>query len=613
MVARGIVVAVIVLRAVAVSAVTIDELPPESVHTIARIRITGTRDVASSAIRAVMQTKVPPWYLPWKRWLEPPIFDPRLFRTDLERIAVWLREAGHYEAVVHHDLRVDGKNVAIVITIEEGPAVRVKTVDLDPADFVPTPAEAAALRADVPLAIDAVFTQADYDAGRDRLALRLQRAGFAYARVEKSAVVDTATHEVAVHYRLTRGIPAVFGTTFVTGTDRVAVGLVRREIAFRLGDAYDPAKLDETQARIFGLRLFRSVTVRPRNLADANGTVDVAVTVVEGPPRELTAGIGYGLEDEVRGQLRWQHNDFFGGGRQLGFRIKGSKIEQAVEGEFRQPYFLHPQQTFIAPLTQLRDDEPGYTVEQIRFAPRVERKLTPHLTVSAGYDVEYDSLSGVPNATIQRFEGGRAGYKSHGVVSSLTAVVERNTTVDLLDPHDGSVLNLTLEQAGGPWQGAFSFCAAVVDAKKYVPLPGRRTLAGRLRLGTGDGFGQSRDLPLFRRFFAGGINSTRGYARHLLGPLNGEGDPVGGRSLLEGSLELRTPVYGAFGGVVFFDVGEVRRREASWTLGDLQFGAGLGVRYATPVGPLRVDLGIPFEAPPSEPHWQVHFSIGQAF
>ncbi len=611
--ARAIVVVVIVLRAVVVAAVTVDELPPDSVHTIARIRIEGTREVAPSAIRAVMQTKIPPWYLPWKRWLEPPIFDPRLFRTDLDRIAAWLREAGHYEAVVHHDLLVDGKNVTVLVTIDEGPAVKVQTVDVDAIDFTPTPAEATALRADVPLTTGAVFTQDAYDAGRNRLELRLQRAGYAYAKVDKAAVVDTNTHDVTVRYRLTRGIPAVFGTTYITGTDRVAVALVRREIAFRPGAPYDPAKLDETQARIFGLRLFRSVTVRPRNLADASGTVDVAIAVVEGPPRELTAGIGYGLEDEVRGQLQWQHNDFLGGGRQLGFRIKGSKIEQAVQGEFRQPYFLHPQQTFIAPLTQLRDDEPGYTVEQIRFAPRVERKLTPQLTVSAGYNVEYDSLSDVPDSTIARFEDGRAGYKSHGVVSSLTAVIERNTTVDLLDPHDGSVLNATLEQAGGPWQGAFSFYTAVVDAKKYLPLPGRRTLAGRLRLGTGDGFGQIRDLPLFRRFFAGGINSTRGYGRHLVGPLNGDDKPVGGRSLLEGSVELRTPVYGSFGGVVFFDVGEVRRREASWTLGDLQFGAGVGVRYATPVGPLRVDLGIPFEPPPGEPHWQVHFSIGQAF
>src|SRR6185436_14946550 len=101
----------------------------------------------------------------------------------------------------------------------------------------------------------------------------------------------------------------------------------------------------------------------------------------------------------------------------------------------------------------------------------------------------------------------------------------------------------------------------------------------------GDAFGQSDDVPLFRRFFAGGINSTRGYDRYRVGPLNDDEKPVGGRSLLEASVEFRTPLYGPLGGVVFFDAGEVRRQAASLTLGDLKFGTGVGVRYHTIVGP----------------------------
>jgi outer membrane protein insertion porin family/translocation and assembly module TamA len=587
-------------------AVTLDDVVPGSVYAVGAIRVQGNAAVSTRAIRNVMLTRAPLWYRPWQR---KPTFNPGLFRTDLARIRMLLRESGYYRAEVGHDLEVRGDTLTIVIRVDEGPAARVADVAIAAADFTPAPDEEAAERAQLVLEPGRVFTQEAYDQSRDRLERFHLERGFAYATVEKAAVVDSAEHLVRLTYIVRRGPPAVFGATTVSGLVNVAERLVRREIAYRPGDPYDPKLIERTRAAVFGLRLFRSVVVAPSNLAAQSGAVDVVITVSEGPPRELTAGVGYGLEDELRGQLRWQHNDFFGGGRQLGFRLKGSAITQAFEGEFHQPYFLHPQQSLVVPLTQAREDEPGFNLSRVRLAPRVARKLTLNVTASVGYTIEYDDLSNVSQATIERLDG----YRPRGFVSSLTGVIERNTTVDLLDPHEGSVLNLSVEQAGGPWQGDYSFFLGAVEAKKYVPIFAERTLAGRVRVGAGDGFGQSRDLPLFRRFFAGGITSTRGYDRHLVGPLDAFDSPIGGRSLLDASLELRTPVYKQIGAVVFFDVGEVRRRPFSYTLDDLQYGTGVGVRYHTIVGPLRLDVGFPLEPPPGQPSWKVHFAIGQAF
>ena len=607
MVGQAIAVALIALiGATHAGAVTLDDVSPGSVYTVGTIRVRGNATVSTRAIRDVMLTRAPLWYRPW---LRKPTFNPGLFRTDLERIRMLLRESGFYQAEVGHDLGVRGDTLAIVIRVDEGQASRVADVTIAAADFTPAPDEEAGQRAQLTLESGRVFTQGAYDQSHVRLARFHLERGFAYATVEKAAVVDTAEHLVRVTYTVRRGPQAVFGATTVSGLTDVAERLVRRELAYRPGDPYDPKLVERTRASIFGLRLFRSVAVAPANLAARSGVVDVAITVVEGPAHELEAGVGYGLEDEFRGQLRWQHNDFFGGGRQLGFRLKGSSITQAFEGEFQQPYFLHPQQNLVVPLTQARVDEPGFNLARVRLAPRVARRLTPSLTASAGYNIEYDDLSNVSQATIERLDG----YEPRGFVSSLTAVIERNTTVDLLDPHEGSVLNLSVEQAGGPWQGDYSFARGSIEAKKFVPIPGGRTLAGRVRAGAGDGFGQSRDLPLFRRFFAGGIASTRGYDRHLVGPLDAYGSPVGGRSLLDVSLELRTPVYKQIGAVVFFDIGEVRRHAFSYTLDDLQYGTGVGVRYHTIVGPLRLDVGFPLEPPPGQPSWKVHFSIGQAF
>lgn len=589
-----------------VYAMMVDDLPARSAYTVAAIDVETSGGVSASAVREVMLTKLPPWWKPWQRlWKDTP-FNPDVFATDLERIGAMLRRSGRYAASVEHDLQVEGDAVTVLVRVEAGPPIEVGEVSLVPRDFSLADDERARLRALVPLAAGEIFSEEAYAAGAAAIEADFRQRGHAYAAVERRAVVDTGAELATATYTITRGIPAVFGTTTVTGGERTPEYLVRRELQFEAGEAWDPRKLETTQARLFGLRLFRSVVVKATNLEAGSGVVDVGIEVVEGPTREVRVGAGYGLEDGPRGLLRWQDYDLLGDGRQLGFRLKASQIEQAFESEFRQPSFLSPRQTLIVPLTYARENEPAFLLHRLRFAPRVERKFGASISAAIGVNLEYNDLSEVPRATVRRLEE----YEARGILASVAGRLERNTTTNLLDPQDGSVLALQAEQAAGD----FSFWRVTAEAKRYWPVLGRRVLAARLRVGVADAYGSSRDVPLFRRFYAGGINSTRGYDRWMLGPLSELDDPVGGRTLLEGSVELRTPIWGNFGGVAFFDVGEVRRQAFTLSASDLQFGAGVGVRYQTIVGPLRLDIGIPFpEAPRGEPSWQIHFSIGQAF
>jgi outer membrane protein assembly complex protein YaeT len=590
-------------------AVTVDELPAGERYRVARVRIEGARAVGASAVRDAMVMRRPAWYLVWQRLRARVEFSETLFRGDLERVGRVLRQAGYYEADIEHDLIVDGAALTIVLRIDEGPPVLVGEVALVGDDVALTDVEEGTLRALLALAPGDVFTQAEYDADWAVLTRHYAEASFAYVQVAKAATVDVEAHRADVTYTIHRGPPAVLGTTTVVGLESVGAGIVLRELRYGEGDSYDPRMLEESHARIFGLRLFRVVTVAPRDLTDERGVVDVLVTVTEGLPREVRVGVGYGTEDGPRAQLHWQHYNFFGGGRQLGFQVKASEISQEFGAEFRQPYFLHPQQTLIVPLTQGRVDEPGYTNAFVSLAPRVERTLTPTLRVALGFGAEYDDLSDVPDATVARLDE----FRSSGFVFGPLLWIEHNTADDLVNPRHGGVSRLTFEQAGGPWQGGYTFVRGLLDVRRYLPLGGRSTLASRLRLGAGDGFGDSRDLPIFRRFYAGGIDSTRGYRRHRVGPLNEFGSPVGGRSLLEASLEVRMPIRGPLGGALFADAGQVRRAPFSFAIADMQYGVGAGVRYQTPVGPLRVDIGIPIDPPRDEPSWRLHFSIGHSF
>jgi len=152
----------------------------------------------------------------------------------------------------------------------------------------------------------------------------------------------------------------------------------------------------------------------------------------------------------------------------------------------------------------------------------------------------------------------------------------------------------------------------VGDGRFYQPLVAGFVSATRLRLGTAEPFGKHDEVPLFERFYAGGIDSVRGYGRRRIGPLVDD-KPIGGRTVVEGSAELRHPITEKVGAAVFIDGGQLSGRSFDFPFGRLRYGAGFGLSYRSPVGPLRVDLGIPFQPPDGDQHWQVHVSLGSKF
>jgi outer membrane protein assembly factor BamA len=198
----------------------------------------------------------------------------------------------------------------------------------------------------------------------------------------------------------------------------------------------------------------------------------------------------------------------------------------------------------------------------------------------------------------------------------------RNTADNLLDARTGYVLTGRIEQAGRWLPGTFNYWSMSGEARHYLPLGSRAVIANRIRLATIDAAGNvERNVPFHKRYFLGGSSSIRGWGRFEVGPTSGFGLPIGGHSMFDGSSEIRLPLWGRVGGVVFLDYGNVWSNSWDINVGDLRYAVGPGLRYLTPIGPMRVDFGYqlnPIEdlranGEPEVRHWRLHFSIGQAF
>ena len=195
------------------------------------------------------------------------------------------------------------------------------------------------------------------------------------------------------------------------------------------------------------------------------------------------------------------------------------------------------------------------------------------------------------------------------------AEVQWNTSNSVLNPTRGMVLRGRIEHSSTALVSDVSFVKLVLEERNYFPLWKPVILATRLKVGGIQPYGATTEVPFNVRFFAGGAGSVRGFQLNRLGPLNRDGDPIGGMSLIEGSVELRfpLPILEGLGAVVFVDVGNVFRSPFTYRLDELRYAVGPGLRYNTPVGPFRLDVGFIVDRRSDEDFGRVEFSIGQAF
>ncbi len=591
----------------AVCAIPLEALDDTRDWRVDRIKISGNKLFTEDALRAELLTKERPWF---RIWGERPAFDPVTFENDLERLRRYYEARGFYEIGVAHDLAVDDENslVSIDIRVNEGGPVIIASVDVAVIGDLPEK-DRPALPETLPVKTGAVFQESDYQQAEQLLRESFLSSGYAHVESTRQAEVNADERRVRIRYTINPGPPPVFGDTEIRGLTTVDVELIRRELTYAGGAKFSSEKIAESRAKILALDLFNSVRIAPKQSGPQATIVPMEIEVAEKPQREVRLALGYSTEEEFKGEAQWRHLNWWGGGRRLSLQAKYSSITLGAGIELVQPHFFTPRTKAVLAFKHDQEDEQTFLRNVTRFTPRIDHQFSTALSGFVGYRFGYNKLNDVAAAT----ERALGDIRREGVVSGPAVGLVWNTTDDPFYPKRGEILALTVEQAGVIWGGAFRFFKITGEAKKYYEIGWQTIFASRLKLGLGDAIGGNDRYPLFERFYAGGEKSVRGYGRRRLGPISDSNDPLGGLSLLEGSLELRRPIWRELGGALFVDFGQVAPRPFDVRIANLNFSSGFGLSYNTPVGPVRLDVGFPFEKPPKDRPWQIHFSIGAFF
>lgn len=598
----------------------------------------GTKAVTPGQLKSVLATsassKIP--------WGEKHYFSREQFEADLKRIVAFYQDRGYPDArVTSFDAKLNDAqtSVSITVNIDEGEPVRVERIDFS--GFDPLPQQhRRTLETQLPLKAGQPLDRALLQASREAALDELKDHGYPYATVRISEAPGGGERARIVSLTADTGPLAHFGPIEISGNSSVGDNIVRRQLTYRPGQLFRQSALQESQRKLYGPELFDFANVEPLKADEKPAEVPTRVTVTEGKHQKVNLGVGYGTEERARIQIDWRHVNFFGGARTGGVTARYSGLDRGVRLNFKEPYFFGPRNDIAVSGQTWHTDEPAFVLDTNGGRVTVTRHFRrgggpvlgsrPAATLSLTYANEYESYAISNEALLDptfRDELIALGLDprkgtDEGLRSAISLDAGRNTANSLIDAKQGYVLALHVEQAGRWLQGKYDYYEVTTEGRMYRSLSNRLVVAGQVRLASIDAFGNPEiKVPFFKRYFLGGATNLRGWGRFEVAPLSGTGLPIGGHSLMNFSTEVRANVWRNLGAVIFLDGGNVWTRRWDFNVNDLRYDVGPGLRYQTPIGPIRADLGFQLNPIPgllvngqAEPrHFRFHFSIGQAF
>jgi outer membrane protein assembly factor BamA len=634
---------------------------PDKRQAVDAVTMEGTQKIDDDDIADHIATAPSPKFLGLFRGLvyDYEILDRLTLQRDLARVERYYRARGYYDAHARAGrvIRVDPKHVRVVIVVDEGRPVLLRTVRIE-GNVPPALRSKVQTAANGPLPKDMPFDEDKFVESAERTQRTLEDAGYAHARITRDAAVDVAAHSAVVVLTIDAGEPEKFGHVEIQGLGGLPEAPVRRALDITEGEPYSKSAIESARQAVLDLGVFSAAEIEPV-LDEKKAPPGVVPLIVRLEPSKLrTVRLGGGaefdsLKTDVHALAGWEDHNFFGGLRSYTVTLKPGVVlyplrignfvtperllpEFRLRNEFRQPGFLEartnaivrPELNLFAVLLPNASEVPGAVPGYLEFK------------IGAGVDRTfwkfYASL--MHNVQVEQpftYVGDRDPALRTLVLSFPELVTNLDFSDSRVKPHKGVFIGNSLQVAGGPFGGDATDVRVHPDVRGYVPLGPRITFATRASFGLlfpmnygdsldddeatqrADSFARVRDLQVvfFRGFFAGGPSSDRGYPLRSIGPYQIVASPafggaaslaacatasaansdcritVGGTTLWEASAEVRFVVKGPVSMATFCDAADVSARLSDFRFTHPHLSCGLGGRYDTPVGPIRLDVG----------------------
>ncbi len=474
----------------------------------------------------------------------------------------------------------------------------------------------------LPIKKGSEYNEIDIGNARYKILSLYNRIGYKDAELDVGRIIDGDAASIIFH--ITENEPHVFGKLIIRGNEKTKNKIIRREVAFKEGEPYNHEAILETRQRLYKLGLFTEITIEPLETFyftepvqedDEVHTQELIVDVKEGNPGAVEIGFGYGDYEDFRGFFDINYSNLGGYNRSIGLRTELSSIKKRYILHFREPWFLNkpslPLKIFLTKedirSIDIDTREVKYKVDKLSLLLGVDKDLTEHIKASLNYEYSLVETTDVKEGIIlSREDTGTVG------ISSISPSLFYDSRDNPFDPTTGSLNGVILKYASSILFSESEFIKAILQSSWYFQIKKGLVFAFSLKGGIAHGFGETVELPLVERFFLGGRTTVRGFDHDTVGPKGADDSPTGGNVSALVNTELRISLWKGFGLVTFIDGGNVWQRTND--IGsELRYTAGAGLRYNTPVGPIRVDYGHKLNREDGESTGEKHFSLGHAF